>query len=75
MRKVVEVRVCLSALVNFAVVLGFTLERRRKCGRVIFCLVVNKVVWWISIHRARWSPGESVKEEYPAAVILKPGET
>ena len=30
LRKVVEVRVALRALVNFAVVLGFALERRRK---------------------------------------------
>ena len=37
-------KVFLSVIVKFAVVLGFALERRRKCGLGIFCLLVNRVV-------------------------------
>ena len=63
LRKVAEERVAVRVLVNFAVVFGFALVRRRKWARGIFFLGENKLEWIMSSHNARWSPGESAKEE------------
>ena len=62
-RNVLEVRVALRILVNFAVVLGFALDRRRRWGLGIFFLGERRDDWVMSSHKARWSPGESANEE------------